>query len=243
MSDSAEPRRALQARPRGRPRGRGNLREDRLGFVKCGRRGGSDQRTRGARSPDGETPRPSSDRGELSRPLTTRLMAAAGLAPANAQPPLPLISFVWYRDPMANEPENLVLALLRGIRAEIADIKSEMATKSDLADVRAELQSLRADVASDLLAMQAKADAEHKATRRSARSRRASPPGLRIPLQRHRPRHAHQRTRGARSPDGETPRPSADRGELGAVAGRRPTESATAKNHSMEPRLSPAYLV
>jgi chromosome segregation ATPase len=66
---------------------------------------------------------------------------------------------------MANEPENLVLALLRGIRAEIADIKSEMATKSDLADVRAELQSLRADVASDLLAMQAKSDAEHKATR------------------------------------------------------------------------------
>ena len=66
---------------------------------------------------------------------------------------------------MADEPENLVLALLRGIRAEVADIKSEMATKSDLADVRAELQSLRADVASDLLAMQAKADAEHKATR------------------------------------------------------------------------------
>ena len=69
---------------------------------------------------------------------------------------------------MANEPENLVLALLRGIRAEIVDIKSEMATKSDLADVRAELQSLRADVASDLLAMQAKSDAEHKATRESA---------------------------------------------------------------------------
>ena len=66
---------------------------------------------------------------------------------------------------MAYEPESLVLALLRGIRAEVVDIKSEMATKSELADVRAELQSLRADVASDLLAMQAKADAEHKATR------------------------------------------------------------------------------
>ncbi|MFZ0208645.1 MAG: hypothetical protein WAL59_21495, partial [Roseiarcus sp.] len=72
---------------------------------------------------------------------------------------------------MANEPENLVLALLRGIRAEIVDIKSEMATKSDLADVRAELQSLRSDVASDLLAMQAKADAEHKATRDEVRER------------------------------------------------------------------------
>ena len=66
---------------------------------------------------------------------------------------------------MANEPENLVLALLRGIRAKIVDIKSEMATKSDLADVRAEIASLRADVASDLLAMQAKSDAEHKGTR------------------------------------------------------------------------------
>jgi hypothetical protein len=70
---------------------------------------------------------------------------------------------------MANEPENLVLTLLRGIRAEIADIKSEMATKSELRELRAELKadinSLRADVASDLLAMQAKSDAAHKATR------------------------------------------------------------------------------
>jgi hypothetical protein len=70
---------------------------------------------------------------------------------------------------MAGEPENLVLELLRAIRGEIADIKSVMATKSDLADVRSELKadisSLRADVASDLLTMQAKSDAEHKATR------------------------------------------------------------------------------
>src|SRR5277367_6208582 len=74
---------------------------------------------------------------------------------------------------MADEPENLVLALLRGIRAEIADIKSEMATKSELREFRAELKadinSLRADVASDLLAMQAKSDAEHKATRDATR--------------------------------------------------------------------------
>jgi len=71
---------------------------------------------------------------------------------------------------MADEPENLVLQLLRGLRAE-------MATKAELADVgtelgefRAELKadmgSLRADVASDLAAMQAQADAEHKATRK-----------------------------------------------------------------------------
>ena len=66
---------------------------------------------------------------------------------------------------MAEEPENLVLALLRGIRAEVADIKSQMATKTELAELRADFNSLRADVASDLLIMQVKADAEHKATR------------------------------------------------------------------------------
>jgi hypothetical protein len=63
---------------------------------------------------------------------------------------------------MANEPDNLVLQLLRGIRAD-------MATKSELTELRAELNSLRADVASDLMAMQAKADAEHKATRDAVR--------------------------------------------------------------------------
>ena len=61
---------------------------------------------------------------------------------------------------MADQPENLVLQLLRGIRADMA---------TGFADLRAELKgdinSLRADVASDLLAMQAKAEAEHKATR------------------------------------------------------------------------------
>jgi hypothetical protein len=70
---------------------------------------------------------------------------------------------------MADEPENLVLQLLRGIRAEMAtkaelgELRAEMATKAEL---KAEIQSLRADVASDLLAMQARSDAEHKATRK-----------------------------------------------------------------------------
>jgi hypothetical protein len=70
---------------------------------------------------------------------------------------------------MANEPENLVLELLRGIHADMAT-KSELAglkaeSKADIGDLRAEVQSLRADVASDLLAMEAKAEVEHKATR------------------------------------------------------------------------------
>ena len=70
---------------------------------------------------------------------------------------------------MADEPESLVLQLLRGIRADVTDVRAEMATKAELGELRAELKadihSLRADVASDLSTMQAKADAEHKATR------------------------------------------------------------------------------
>ena len=58
------------------------------------------------------------------------------------------------------EPENLVLILLREMRAEMksefANVRSEM--KSEFADVRSELRSeihsLRADVASDMLTLE-----------------------------------------------------------------------------------------
>jgi hypothetical protein len=66
---------------------------------------------------------------------------------------------------MAGEPENLVLELLRGIRAdmatkaELADLKTEM--KADIAEMKADMRSLRADVAADFVSMQA----ENKATR------------------------------------------------------------------------------
>ena len=54
-----------------------------------------------------------------------------------------------------NEPENLVLILLRQIREEMATKKElaalEDALKSDFADVRTEVKSLRADSASDLM--------------------------------------------------------------------------------------------
>ena len=64
-----------------------------------------------------------------------------------------------------SEPENLVLKHLREMRGEIGDIRQNMATKKDLADVRRELKndfadvrsdvkSLRADVASDLMTME-----------------------------------------------------------------------------------------
>src|SRR5271163_82239 len=68
---------------------------------------------------------------------------------------------------MANEPENLVLELLRGLSAQMGDIRAEMGELR--AELKADINSLRADVASDLLAMQAKSDAEHKATRDATR--------------------------------------------------------------------------
>ena len=66
---------------------------------------------------------------------------------------------------MSPEPDNLVLQLLRDLRAEIGDMRAEMATKSDIADLRSEMQSLGADVASDLLGLEAREAAEHKQTR------------------------------------------------------------------------------
>ena len=60
-----------------------------------------------------------------------------------------------------SEPENIVLMLLRemrndiaGMRGEVGDVRDKMATKIDIADVRSEVKSLRADVASDLMAME-----------------------------------------------------------------------------------------
>ena len=61
-------------------------------------------------------------------------------------------------NPMSGEPENLTLALLHEIRAELADVRENMATKGELAnglaDVRSEIRSLRADVASDMMTLE-----------------------------------------------------------------------------------------
>ena len=68
---------------------------------------------------------------------------------------------------MSSEPDNLVLQLLRDMRADMAGMRTEL--KGDIKELRAELKadihSLRADVASDLLAMDARQSAEHKQTR------------------------------------------------------------------------------
>ena len=50
---------------------------------------------------------------------------------------------------MTTEPENLVLQLLRGLRDDMAKLRAEFK-----ADLRAEINSLRADAASDMLAME-----------------------------------------------------------------------------------------
>ena len=59
---------------------------------------------------------------------------------------------------MADQPENLVLKLLREMRGEMAtkdDVRRLEAKLDDnVADVRSEVHSLRADVASDLLTLE-----------------------------------------------------------------------------------------
>jgi len=56
---------------------------------------------------------------------------------------------------MSEEPTSLILELLRQMRAELGDVRSDMATKADLAslraDVAADMHTLRADVAADIL--------------------------------------------------------------------------------------------
>ena len=56
---------------------------------------------------------------------------------------------------MTEEPASLILELLRQMRAELGDVRSDMATKADLAsfraDVASDMHSLRADVAADIL--------------------------------------------------------------------------------------------
>ncbi|MDE3177642.1 MAG: hypothetical protein KGM15_16195 [Pseudomonadota bacterium] len=62
---------------------------------------------------------------------------------------------------MAEQPDSLILEILRGLRADIAGVKADVVgVKAELNSVReematkADLNSLRADVASDLLKMQ-----------------------------------------------------------------------------------------
>ena len=57
-----------------------------------------------------------------------------------------------------------MLELLRGMRADLGRMDAKL--DDTKAELKIDINSLRADVASDLAAMQAKNDAEHKATRK-----------------------------------------------------------------------------
>jgi hypothetical protein len=65
---------------------------------------------------------------------------------------------------MSGEPENLALELLHGLRADVANVDAKLADAK--AELKSDIHSLRADVASDYVAMQTKAGAEHQATRK-----------------------------------------------------------------------------
>jgi hypothetical protein len=54
---------------------------------------------------------------------------------------------------MSLEPDSLILKLLREMRAEITGVRQEMATKGEIAELRSDLNSLRADVAADFNAL------------------------------------------------------------------------------------------
>jgi archaellum component FlaC len=55
---------------------------------------------------------------------------------------------------VAEQPENIVVEHLRGMRRDIGDIRSEVQTLKAEMVTKSDLHSLRADVASDMLAMQ-----------------------------------------------------------------------------------------
>jgi len=52
------------------------------------------------------------------------------------------------------EPDNLVLVLLREMREDMKEMREIMATKDDIADVRSEMKSGFADVASDMILLE-----------------------------------------------------------------------------------------
>lgn len=90
---------------------------------------------------------------------------------------------------MSDEPENFTLALLRkidgkvyGLREEVSDIRKVMATKSDIADVRSEIDSLRADVASDMLTLEKRLSDQISGLRRSVMEYHSSQIGHGVPL-------------------------------------------------------------
>jgi hypothetical protein len=63
---------------------------------------------------------------------------------------------------VSEQPDNLVVHILREIRAEMAGVRSEMVTIRETMATKDEIQSLRADVASDIATLDAKIDRTRK---------------------------------------------------------------------------------
>ncbi|MBV9290596.1 MAG: hypothetical protein JO288_22730 [Hyphomicrobiales bacterium] len=70
---------------------------------------------------------------------------------------------------MSEEPANLVLALLRDMGGEIAELRSDL--RGEIAELRSDmhsqLRSLRADVASDILDLEKRLNAQIASLRRA----------------------------------------------------------------------------
>ena len=66
---------------------------------------------------------------------------------------------------MSSEPESLILQMLREMRADIA----KSATKDDIADLKSDMHSLRADVAANFIAMRKEVGEQIVGLRRAVR--------------------------------------------------------------------------
>jgi hypothetical protein len=107
----------------------------------------------------------------------------------------------------SEEPENFTLALPRKIdakvdnlRGEVSVIRDTMATKNDIADVRSEINSLRADVASDMLSLEKRVGGQVAGLRRSVMEYHSSAIGHGIP-----PTELEERVRRLEQHTGLTP--------------------------------------
>lgn len=63
---------------------------------------------------------------------------------------------------MTDEPDSLILRLLREMRSQMATKDDIAEVKNDISELRSEMHSLRADVASDLATLDAKIDRTRK---------------------------------------------------------------------------------
>jgi len=63
---------------------------------------------------------------------------------------------------VTDEPDSLILRLLREMRSQMATKDDIAEVKNDISELRSEMHSLRADVASDLATLDAKIDRTRK---------------------------------------------------------------------------------